>query len=352
MLRNAAQNIMRVFSMMVPLRIYPYMIPRDVLAVFYHVVSDEELHHVGHLYPVVTSNKFREDLEYLKTHYNFVTYKDLHDHRTKDKELPQRAMHISFDDGYAECFNVVRPILLDLGVPCSFFITTDFVDNRVMYYRNKVSLCIQHVLQMSKPELQRFIESVNHSLNISIKGLPAFLRWIKALGHDDQSIIDHTCRLLEIDLEAHLQKCQLYLAREQIGKMSTEGFTIGAHSKSHRKLGSLGEDEIESEIIDSCLFIQEITAQEVIPFSFPHSAWGIDREILADIRERNSQVGLMFDTKGLRQDVSFIVNRIWAEQKHYGDMELSSISKLLSTAYQDQMNEVVLNWGRRIVKGN
>jgi hypothetical protein len=207
-------------------------------------------------------------------------------------------------------------------------------------------------MQMPALELQRFFDSFNHTLGMSFIELQAFVSWIKALEYKDISIIDRTCALLGVDVGTYLQEYRPYLGVEKIRRMHGEGFTIGAHSKTHRKLGELGEDEIESEIVESCHFIQEITAQEVIPFSFPHSAWGIDRAILVDIRERNPLIGLMFDTKGLRQDLNFIVNRIWAERPLGGDAGLSSISQLLNTAYRDQMNEAVINWGRKLARGD
>lgn len=124
---------------------------------------------------------------------------------------------------------------------------------------------------------------------------------------------------------------------------------MGAHTLSHRKLMDLPGNEIETEITQSCNIVGNITEQEIVPFSFPHSAWGLDRDNLAGIRARHPKIDLLFDTKGLRQDATFIHNRIWAERSIPGHPSrgkgADGIRDHLHLAYQeawvDEMIEVV-----------
>ena len=128
--------------------------------------------------------------------------------------------------------------------------------------------------------------------------------------------------------------------------MHAEGFTIGAHTTTHRKLISLSDAEVEAEIVDSCQAIREITGQEIIPFAFPHSGAGLDRRFLADIRARHPFVGLFFDTKGMRRDADFIINRVWAERvpgsrKTSLEKKPLPFPKVLHAAYQETWVEEI-----------
>ncbi|MCJ7703480.1 MAG: polysaccharide deacetylase family protein, partial [Anaerolineales bacterium] len=125
------------------------------------------------------------------------------------------------------------------------------------------------------------------------------------------------------------------LTRTQIKQMRAEGFTIGAHSLSHRKLGFIPEEELETEINSSCRAIQEISGQEVVPFSFPQSAGNVDRAKLGDLLAGNPSIGLLFDTKDLRKDVGFIVNRVWAERPLTAARMLHPLPEILAQAYRD-----------------
>jgi peptidoglycan/xylan/chitin deacetylase (PgdA/CDA1 family) len=153
-----------------------------------------------------------------------------------------------------------------------------------------------------------------------------------------------------VDWQAFLDEKQPYLTREQIRQMHAEGFTIGAHTLTHRKLVDLSNQEIETEIVESCQIVGEITGQEIVPFSFPHSAWGLDRAHLADIRTRHPKVGLLFDTKGLRQDAAFIQNRVWTERSlpnlFTEGQGAAGIREHLRQAYQEAWVDEMMAKGR------
>ena len=328
----------------IPLRLYRLLLPRPHVDFFYHAVSDEAMPHVRWLYPVVPVDEFEAALRYIKARYTAVSYAQLHAHFTARTPLPPNAVHISFDDGFRQCFDIARPLLLKYEIPATFFVTTDWVDNKAMFYRNKVALCIErlHADPAALDALGDFFPGE--------RTLDAAIAWLKELRLPDEATIHSVCRALGVDWEAFLQEYQPYVTREQIRRMQGEGFTIGAHTLTHRKLRGLPREEIEREMAESCRRVMDITGQAVVPFSFPHSAFGLDRAHLAEIRGRHPFIGLLFDTKGLRRDVEFIRNRIWAERPLGAD-SVKPLPAVLHDAYQDAWVEEVLARARRLWGG-
>ena len=47
--------------------------------------------------------------------------------------LPPRALSITFDDGYRDNHDIALPILLQLGLPATFFVATGFLDGGRMF---------------------------------------------------------------------------------------------------------------------------------------------------------------------------------------------------------------------------
>jgi peptidoglycan/xylan/chitin deacetylase (PgdA/CDA1 family) len=322
----------------IPLGLYPTLIPRDVVGVFYHAVSNDWLPHVEHLYPPEPIARFEAALVYLKKHFNLVTPDQLAAHRLEGKPLPSKAAHLSFDDGFAECFTVVRPLLQKHKAACTFFVTSDWVDNAKMFYRNKVSLCIERIRELESDAARMVFTSLNNALDTKLTSLKDFEAWIKALQRSDEPVIDMAAKMLGLDIKDYLQTRQPYMTAAQIRQLHADGFTIGAHTRSHSKLALLAPADVEAEIVESARYVQSLTGQRTVHFSFPYSANGLDRTLLADIRQRNPQLGLFFDTRDLKQDEPFIVNRIWAEKAAYRTAGgATNIPALLHAAYRAQL---------------
>ncbi|MCH7662902.1 MAG: polysaccharide deacetylase family protein, partial [Chloroflexi bacterium] len=310
LMKNIAKMFLRSVFKLIPLWMYRRLFPRELTAFFYHAVSDEAMPHVKHLYPQMPVERFENALIYLRRHFNPVSYTEAHAHVVNGASLPARAVHLSFDDGYGECYTVVRPLLLKYEIQCTFFVATDWIDNQAMFYRNKVSVCIESLRGLEKDAKTMLLNSLTNVLDRTLRSAGDFEDWMRSLAHADQAVIDMTCRMLGIDIPAYLEEHTLYLTAEQIQQMAADGFTIGSHTRSHPKLGQVSAGEMEAEIVESARVVQTMTGAEMIPFSFPNSAFGIERAVLADIRRRNPMLGLFFATRGLQKDEDFIVDRI------------------------------------------
>lgn len=316
-MKSFGRRIAKGLRRSMPLWLYPYLVRRDVVGIFYHSVSDQCLAHIQHLYPPEPVARFEAALRYIKRHYKPVTETQLEAHRLQGSPLPRRALHLSFDDGFAECYTAARPLLLKYEIPCTFFVTSGWVNNQAMFYRNKASLCIERLAELAQDAAKMVFTSLNNALDIKLTTPAEFATWIKGLQPKDEPVLDMAARMLGLDMKDYLETRKPYMTREQILELHKDGFTIGAHTRSHTKTSLLRREQVEAEIVGSARFVKELTGAERVPFSFPYSATGTDRGLLADIRARNPFLGLFYDTMDLRQDLPFIVNRIWAEKSAY-----------------------------------
>jgi peptidoglycan/xylan/chitin deacetylase (PgdA/CDA1 family) len=351
-MKQRLTSTLKTISRIIPLSLYRQLIKRDVIDFFWHIVSDDPMPHVQHLYPVVPIKEFEAALLYLKENFSFISYMQLHNHVFMGTQIPTNAVHISFDDGYAECYQVVRPLLLKHKIPATFFLTADLIDNSILFYRNKQSLCIDRLMQPDFEYHPSFFKNLSNQQFTTPQTLPQLISWLENLRLSDEPLIDEICRALDVNWPSFLSEKQPYLTSGHIQQMYAEGFTIGAHSLSHRKLVDLSSNEVEREIISSTNFIADMTGQEIVPFSFPHSAWGLDRDHLAQIRSRHAMIGVLFDTKGLHQDVNFIHNRIWAERplSTNSAMGADRIREHLHLAYQEVWVDAMMKKGRSLFR--
>jgi len=201
-----------------------------------------------------------------------------------------------------------------------------------MYYRNKVSLCIDRV---AAGEEQETWVLLNQSFSLNLASRDDFLRWVKSLT--DETTVDHLCSLLGVDYGSYLKEVRPYLTREQIRTMTGEGFTMGAHSRKHHKLVRLYPDERAEEIVESCRAVAAITGQASVPFSFPNSGDGVDHRFLEDLRQAHPEIGLIFDTKGLRPSNRTVLNRVWVEAPRWNAQGMTSLPVIVAQAYREAL---------------
>lgn len=333
-MRSLLRRLLDALFKHIPFFMSRRLAPRPVIGLFYHSVSDEYLPHQQHIYPPEPVARFEAAMRYIKRHFQPVSYAQVHSQVLDGKPLPPRALHLSFDDGFSQCFDVVRPILIGFDIPCTFFVATDWLDNRSMFYRNQVSLCIERAEELEVGAQAAAWAELNQALGLGLKNRVAFVAWIKSLVRQDQRELDVVLRVLGVDVPAYLTDHQPYLGRDQVRQLHAEGFTIGCHTRSHHKLLRLSPAQQEAEIVESARVVVGITGQDVVPFSFPNSGNGLDRAHLAAIRRHHPLLGLFFDTQGLRPDANYIIQRIWAEQAAYrGAGRRTNLPALLHAAY-------------------
>jgi peptidoglycan/xylan/chitin deacetylase (PgdA/CDA1 family) len=77
---------------------------------------------------VLAAASFREQMRYLKTNgYRVVSLADFVEFTRLNRQLPQRAVVLTFDDGYHAFKDHAYPVLKELGFTATLFIYTDWV---------------------------------------------------------------------------------------------------------------------------------------------------------------------------------------------------------------------------------
>ena len=115
-----------------------------LIAPFYHLVSDEKVPHIEHLYPVKTAREFAADLDFLLENFRPLDFFEFKKLALAGEQPARPSFFLSFDDGLREFHDVVAPILLQKGVSAMCFLNSDFIDNRGLFFRYKASLLAGH----------------------------------------------------------------------------------------------------------------------------------------------------------------------------------------------------------------
>lgn len=79
----------------------------------------------------VTKEKFARDLDYIEAAgYTTISFQDIIDFENGDKDLPDKPMLITFDDGRLGVYKYAYPMLKERNMKCTFFVIGERLDNK------------------------------------------------------------------------------------------------------------------------------------------------------------------------------------------------------------------------------
>lgn len=270
----------------------------NLIIPYYHMVSDNKVLHLKHLYGFKNIKQFKDDLDFLLKKFSPIGLLDLLDFLNKDRLLPDKAFLLTFDDGFREMYDIVSPILIEKGIPACFFINSAFIDNKELCYQNKASIIAEY---LQKPISSMVKIKVKETL---IKnGIPSkdLISGVLSITYQQRNILNEIAKIIEVDFGDYLLRNKPYLTSNNINKLLENGFTIGAHSIDHPLYSLLSLKEQLYQTLESVKLIKNKFCLDYGAFAFPHN----DNDVLNTffIELYNSGlVDVSFGTAGMVED--------------------------------------------------
>ena len=192
--------------------------------------------------------------------------------RAEGAELRGGTVSVTFDDGYADNFSVALPILREFRVPATFFVASDFLNGGRMWNDSII-------------ETMRRLAPGTYDLGCADFAPFELSDW-PSRRHAAQTVITawkHLApeqRQANVDaLAARIEELprDLMLTNAQLRELATsEGVTIGGHTRSHPILASLDRDQARVEIAGGKYDLENILQQEIDLFAYPNGKHGRD----------------------------------------------------------------------------
>ena len=252
--------------------------PRQTLTVvMYHYVRTTAHTRYKRIRGISTQD-FEKQLRYFRRYYQIVTPEEVIAAREDPDILPSNSLMLTFDDGYADHFVNVFPLLDAYGMSGVFFVPTMSGHERQILEVNK----IQFVLAV-EAEPQKILQSIDRIL-AKMRTQDPLLGSVdqycsvcsETHRYDDQNTIyvkyllqkaiPQPARSQVIDqlFRAHVTEDErafveeLYLTTPQIRTMQRCGMTFGGHGASHEWLDQMDPVAQRKEIRQTKSFLSEL----------------------------------------------------------------------------------------------
>ncbi|NBH84652.1 polysaccharide deacetylase [bacterium C-53] len=252
---------------------------------------------------------FRRQIEFMKNNFKIITMEQVLDAVESKSELPEKALLLTFDDGYADNYTFALPVLEEFGVQGSFFIPGKTFTGHQLLDVNKI-----HYI-LASANIYAFVEDVKKEMNyyrgseydyaptdelfndyavadrFDIKEVVFVKRMLQTvLPEKLRNII--TSNLFEkyVGVSEEQLAYELYLTEEQIRVMKKHGMFIGIHGYDHYWLGNLEPEKMRSDVSMALEILDEFIDRKRWVMNYPYGNYNSD--VLEYIRSQGACIGL------------------------------------------------------------
>ncbi len=210
-------------------------------------------------------------------------------------ELTRPACWITFDDAYAGVLEHAVPVMDDLGIPGSMYVSTAVLDGSSLpvdrWYaalisarRRSAALCIAGSVDLDLETPASWARLVDG---------PEKRKYLRAPPDIQASML---AALADAFGSASTRPPPgMYLSREDVGHLRRLGWSIGSHGVSHRLLPELSIAECRQELNASRRELEQLLGETPAVCAYPDGAWN-DR-IREDVRRAGYRAGLALEAR-------------------------------------------------------
>ena len=198
-----------------------------------------------------SAQRFHDQMSLIKRRMHPMRFDEVLDLLDRGKTLPVNALVVTFDDGYDDNYRVAWPILRELGMTATFFVSTGYIDSGLPYAYDWLvhMVCMTPETQLELPEIHLHCTLPDNRAKRRAIATDVLDR-LKWLDDAQQSAL--ICRL-EHDwrMPRSIHPACRPMTWEQLREMQASGMEIGSHGVSHRMLAKVSADDIRAEIFGS-----------------------------------------------------------------------------------------------------
>lgn len=266
------------------------------LVLCYHGVVSEEASPPR--WTEVTRARFRAHMTFLRARYRILPLLDLVESLRRGDSLPAYAAAVTFDDGYRNNFTCAFPVLRELGIPATIFLTTGFLDDGCPLWTDRLTLALEHTREAA-------VEVTGRVLSLRAPGERREARAVLA-AHLKALPSAEKCRQLDA-LERRLgvsapavPAAMQPLAWDEVRTMQASGLvSFGSHTVTHEIVSRLSATAKAREIAHSVRRVHEETDQPCRLFAYPNGEPGDFDEESRRLLAATSVVGAVTTVPGL-----------------------------------------------------
>jgi peptidoglycan/xylan/chitin deacetylase (PgdA/CDA1 family) len=246
--------------------------PNAAVILMYHSVREPE-QDANWIGPGIThaTGVFSRQMELVALKFNPVTIEDVLLFVKGEKSIPNRAVAITFDDGYRDNLEFGAPILQRIGLHAAFYVTTALIGQAEAPWFSRLRrafLSTRHTSWKSSGEQRTWDLSTAPARDAALSS--AYELCAALAGDTQRQAVETIERELEVD--SALPERRLMMNWNEVRTLRSAGHVVGSHTVTHPNVAHVPEEAARVEFVESKRQIEMQLQEPVAHFSYPHPA--------------------------------------------------------------------------------
>ena len=243
--------------------------PGGALILAYHRVAS--LHPDTHRL-CVSADRFREHIRYLAETCTPMTLEELF-WAARDGALPARAFAVTLDDGYLDALTTAAPILSEHGVPATFFVNSDRLDEEHEAWHDVIERALMSAARLP-PSMELGLSGGPLRLEAAtseqrLQALMALHRALMPMSAEERSeALDQFVAWSGVPADPR-QGHRVLLGAEVRALSRISGCAIGSHSAHHLLLPRQPMEVQRTELLGCKQALEALIGRPVLSFCYP-----------------------------------------------------------------------------------
>lgn len=210
-------------------------------------------------------DEFLKQMKLIKKHFNVMSLNALITQYKLHKTVPKNTIVVTFDDGYADFYDHVYPIMRDLELPVTFFVTAGFVEQMLWFWPDQLRYLLDH---SQEKNLSTPVGTLKVGAQTSWEIVADYCLTLTQLKRD--VFFSELQTQLKVTLPEEVPDEYQLVSWKQLKEMSASVVDVECHSMSHVLMSQVSGDTLKKEVVDSKILIEAHLQQAVKGFCYPN----------------------------------------------------------------------------------
>ncbi|MBZ5683735.1 MAG: polysaccharide deacetylase family protein [Acidobacteriia bacterium] len=234
----------------------------------YHSVMPDPAAHADSLGGIIhAQSEFRAQMELLARDYHPMTLDAVVEGLNGGKDLPSRSVVVTFDDGYTDNAEVAMPILNQLGIAATFYVTVDCVEQRTLPWPSRLRFAFRKTKLRTWTDSRAKSWQLDDSDSCERAYLASCDNCCQLSGKVQEDFVRSTEEQLQAAAPGDLSS--LMMSYDQIRSLARHGHIVGSHTMTHPNMAYIPEQDAKAEFAESKQHLERELKATIKHFSYP-----------------------------------------------------------------------------------